>query len=206
MAGASLPRALRTEQQADADRDRVLDRALATFLEFGIRRASMAEIAKRAMLSPATLYRRFATKGELVQVVALREGRRFIAYVDRSVDHTAPAADQVVEGFVAFTVGIRRNALLSRLLVTEPDAVLPMLTVSAGPLLAMGRGYLAGVLGRLQGEQKLPGFDTEPTAEILARLALSLVLTPDGVIPIDDERAARRFAREHVTRLVGITP
>lgn len=207
---AALLRAvLRKDEVAkaeDVDQGRVLDGALSAFLEFGIRRASMGEVARRARLSPATLYRRFAQKSDLVEAVAVREARRFVAEVDARIDHTASARQQVVEGFVAFTVGLKENALLTRLLVTEPEITLPMLTVRAAPFLALGRGYLAGLLRRLQAEGKVAEFDAEPAAEILARLALSLVLTPDGVIPVADSDAARRFADDHVTRLVGLPP
>ena len=43
-------------------------------MEFGIRRTSMGEIARRSGLSPATLYRRFAGKDELVWAVGLTRG------------------------------------------------------------------------------------------------------------------------------------
>lgn len=180
----------------------ILDGALSAFLEFGIRRTSMGEVAKRSNLSPATLYRRFAQKGDIVRAVATREARRFIEEVDAQIDQDASAEDQVVEGFVAFTQGVRRNKLLTRLLVTEPEFTLPLLTTQAGPFLALGRDYLAGVTRRLQAEGKLQLYEPEPVAEILARLALSLVLTPAGVIPVDDVDAARNFARHHITALV----
>lgn len=190
----------------ERDIPRILDGALAAFLEFGIRRTSMGEVAKRSKLSPATLYRRFAQKNDLVRAVAIREAQRFIEEVDARIDPAASAEDQVVEGFVGFTLGVRNNRLLTRLLVTEPEFTLPLLTTDAGPFLALGRDYLAGITRRLQAEGKLQAYDPEPVAEMLARLALSLVLTPDGVIPVDDVRAARAFAREYITALVRVVP
>ncbi|MGH3861327.1 TetR/AcrR family transcriptional regulator [Actinokineospora sp.] len=189
----------------DADQTEILDGALSAFLEFGIRRTSMGEVAKRSNLSPATLYRRFAQKNDIVRAVATREALRLIEEVDARIDTSASGEEQVVEGFVAFTQGVRRNKLLTRLLVTEPELTLPLLTTEAGPFLAMGRHYLAGITRRLQAEGKLQTYEPEPVAEILARLALSLVLTPDGVIPVDDGAAARNFARDHITPLVRLT-
>lgn len=184
------------------DVERILDGALSAFLDFGMRRTSMAEIAKRAGLSPATLYRRFAQKQDLVAAVAIREARRFVQSVDARVDRSAPAGEQIVDGFVAFTSGLRENRLLRRQLETEPEDALPELTLRAGPFLALGRGYLAEHIRRLQADGELAPFDPEPMAEIFARLALSLVLTPDGVIPVDDPAAARRFAAEHLVPLL----
>jgi hypothetical protein len=114
---------------------------------------------------------------------------------------SAPA-DIVVEGFVAVVVGIREHPLLRRLLVTEPEVVLPMLTLRGGPVLAVGRGYLAGVIRRLAADGLIPDCDPEPVAELLARIAHSLLLTPDGCIPGQDDEATRGFARAHVAPIL----
>lgn len=183
------------------DRNLVLDAALDAFIDFGIRRTSMGEIARRARLSPATLYRRFAQKSDVVQAVGLREVRRFLDAVDRQVDGTAPAEEQLVELSVAFSTGLRRNKLLQRLITTEPELVLPLLTVHGGPVLELGRDYLAEFLQRLQAGGALPAYDVQPVAELIARVALSMALLPDTTMPTGNTEAARRFAREHIVPL-----
>ena len=188
-----------------ADHSSILDAARDAFLDFGVRRTSMGEIAKRSRLSPATLYRRFAQKSDVVQAVGLREVRRFLTDVDRRIDVDASAEDQIVELFVAFLDGLRRHRLLHRLIATEPEIVLPLLTVRGAPVLHLGRDYLAEFIARLQGDGKIPAFDAEPVAEMLARVALSMALIPDTTIPLHDE-AARRFAREHITVIYRLPP
>jgi AcrR family transcriptional regulator len=197
---------VRSTDPDDGDRGRVLDAALASFIDFGIRRTSMGDIAKRSRLSPATLYRRFAQKSDLVQAVGLREVRRFLADVDRRIDHSASAEEQTVELFVAFADGLRRHKLLRRLLDTEPEIVLPMLTVRGAPVLDLGRDYLAEFIKRLQDEGQLPAYDPRPVAEMFARMALTLALTPETTIPLGDNEAARRFAREHITGVYRVPP
>ena len=184
----------------------ILDGALAAFLDFGIKRTSMNEVAKRSGVSPATLYRRYSSKNAVVQAVGLREAVRFVEAVDARIDRSAPVEEQVTEGFVAFATTLANNRLLRRLLTTEPDVVLPFLTTNAGPLLAVGRAYLAADLRVMQQSGGLPEYDVDYVAEILARLALSLALTPDGLIPIDDDAAARDFARAHIGALVRVAP
>lgn len=182
----------------------ILDGALAAFLDFGIKRTSMGEIAKRSGVSPATLYRRYASKTAVVEAVGLREAQRFVTAVDGRVDRSAPVEVQVATGFSAFVAILSGNPLLRRLLITEPDVLLPYLTTNGGPLLALGRAYLADYIGELQGNAELREFDTEQVAEILARLALSLALTPDGIIPVEDEKAAQEFALAHIATLLRI--
>ncbi|WP_433682936.1 TetR/AcrR family transcriptional regulator [Nocardia sp. CA-119907] len=202
---ASLTRLLalvRSTGPEDRNQSRVLDAALLAFLDFGIKRTSMVEVARRCGLSLATLYRRFASKSDLIQAVGMRQARQFVEEVDaaqqRQVDRDAGAEAQIVELFVAFLNGLRGNKLLERLLKTEPEVVLPYLTVKGAPILELGRDYLAEFITRLQDEGKLPDYDPEPLAEMIARTALSLALTPQTVLPLDDDAAIRKFARDHV--------
>ncbi|WP_433731940.1 TetR/AcrR family transcriptional regulator [Nocardia sp. CA-129566] len=202
---ASLTRLLalvRSTGPEDRNQSRVLDAALLAFLDFGIKRTSMVEVARRCGLSLATLYRRFASKSDLIQAVGMRQARQFVEEVDaaqqRQVDRDAGAEAQIVELFVAFLNGLRGNKLLERLLKTEPEIVLPYLTVKGAPILELGRDYLAEFITRLQDEGKLPDYDPEPLAEMIARTALSLALTPQTVLPLDDDAAIRKFARDHV--------
>ena len=196
-----LDLALASAEPGDAA-NRVLDAALAAFLDFGIRRSSMADIARRAELGVATLYRRYPQKDQLVEALVLRETGRFVAAVDRKVKGASTAEDVAVEGFVAVVVGVREHPLLRRLLVTEPEVVLPTMTLRGGPVLAIGRGYLAGTIRGLQAEHKIPEYDPEPVAEVLARIAHSLLLTPEGCIPVEDDEPTRAFARAHIAPLL----
>ncbi|MGV9414735.1 TetR/AcrR family transcriptional regulator [Nocardia sp. NPDC003693] len=199
---AKLLPLVRGSAPEDRNQAKVLDAAMLAFLDFGIKRTSMVEVARRGGLSLATLYRRYAGKNDLIQAVGLWQTRQFINSVDTAVqsqvDRDASAQDQIVTLFIAFLEGLRGNRLLVRLLKTEPEIVLPYLTVQGAPVIELGRDYLAEFITRLQAEGKLPEYDPLPLAEMVARNALSLALTPQTVIPLDDPIALRRFAIEHV--------
>ncbi|WP_433193626.1 TetR/AcrR family transcriptional regulator [Nocardia sp. CA-107356] len=186
-----------------SDGEKLLESALSAFLDFGIKRTSMGEIARRAGISPATLYRRFESKNDLVEAVSVREAQRFVAEIDKRVQKVEGVEEQLVEIFVAVITEIAGNELLRRLLRTEPDLILPRLTTEAGPIIAVGRTYLAEKLRELRSGAD-DDFDFELVAEIMARLALSLALTPDGLIPIDDVTAGRAFARRTLLPMVGV--
>ncbi|MEU4649133.1 TetR/AcrR family transcriptional regulator [Nocardia fluminea] len=186
------------------DGEKLLDSALSAFLDFGIKRTSMGEIARRAGISPATLYRRYESKNELVEAVGVREAQRYVTDIDERVRAVTEPGDQLVEIFVAFVTTIAGNELLRRLLSTEPEITLPRLTTDAGPILAVGRAYLADKLRELQASAPVPEFDPDLVAEVMARLALSLALTPDGLIPLDDAEAGREFARRTLLPMVGL--
>lgn len=194
---------LATTAGALDDRDPVLDAALAAFLDFGIRRTSMGEIARRAGISPATLYRRYAQKSDVVMAVGLREAQRELGYIDHKVDTSAAPLEQLTQLYTVVSHRLRANKLLQRVLATEPETVLPRLTLEAGPLLDMGRSYLAAFLLRLQHEGHLPSYDVTPVADWLARLAQSEILTPADA-PLT-ETQTRDFVRDHLAPFVRLT-
>ncbi len=189
---------------APDDRDPVLDAALAAFLDFGIRRSSMGEIARRAGISPATLYRRYAQKSDVVMAVGLREAQREIGYIDHAVDVTAAPVDQLTQLYRVVSHRLRANQLLRRVLDTEPESVLPRLTLEAEPLLEIGRGYLATFLLRLQTEGHLPAYDVRPVTDWLARQVLSEMLTP-AAEPLDEAGTAA-FVHDHLAPFIRLSP
>lgn len=191
---------------SDASRGSVLDGALEAFLDLGMRRTSMGDIARRSGISPATLYRRFASKSAVVQAVGIREVRRFLADADDLLaelnEQGADVETLLTELGFAVIDGIRRNKLLQRLLRTEPELVLPMLTVNGAPVLDLGREYLTDFMRGLQRQGRLPSYDVEPLAEMMARLAVSFALTPQSVIPLRDPDATRDAVRSFLVPAV----
>ncbi|MEW2355550.1 helix-turn-helix domain-containing protein [Spirillospora sp. NPDC029432] len=181
--------------------DRILDAALELFATRGLRRTTMDDVARASGLGRATIYRRFPGKNELVSEVLTREARRFAAEVDRAVAGCATLEERLVEGFVATLRIGREERLVHRLLTLEPE-LLPHATERAGPLLAAARRHLAGRLRAARRDGAAPAFDPEAVAEILVRLTHSLLLTPDGRIPLD-EAGARAFALRYLAPMVG---
>ncbi len=54
--------------QGDKTYEKILDAGLALFVEFGLRRTTMEDVATRAGIGRATAYRRFADKDQLIPV------------------------------------------------------------------------------------------------------------------------------------------
>lgn len=185
-------------------RDPILDGALEAFLDFGVRRTNMAEIARRAGISPATLYRRYAQKSDLVAAVGLREAQQTLAAVEDAVDLTSSPLEQLAVLHLTVANRLRANKLLQRVLATEPESVLPKMTVDADPILQIGRDYLAAFLTRLQAEGHLPVYDVRPVADCLARLAHSEILTPSAEPLTEDQ--TRAFVRDHLAPFIRLTP
>jgi AcrR family transcriptional regulator len=183
------------DEGTDPTTVRILDAALEELLAYGLRRAAMEDIARRAGVARITIYRRFPTKDDLVRAVLLREGRRVFDQVDAVVAGLGDLEDQITEGFAAILAATRAHPLLQRLLVTEADQTIASLTTHGGPVVAFGREYLVGHLEAARRAGRLAAVDVRAVAEILVRLTLSFLLTPESAIALHTPDDARAFAR-----------
>ncbi|MBC6459425.1 TetR/AcrR family transcriptional regulator [Actinomadura sp. HBU206391] len=185
--------------RADGLDTRILNAALAQFETYGLRRVGMEDVARRAGVARTTIYRRFAGKDQLVQAVILRECRRFLAAIAEAIEDLSTPEDALVEGFVVGLRNARRHPLLSRVLVSEPEAFLPQLGMNGGAMMLAARDLIAE---RLRRSCPDAGEDFTAPAEILVRVALSLLLVPGGGLALDDDESVRGFARDHLTRVL----
>ena len=166
--------------------DRVAAAALAQFAEFGIRRSTIDDVARRAGVSRVTVFRRFENKRRLVEVVVAREIRRGVAALARSWEDGEALEQRLLHG-LSFTVTfVSGHSLFDRLLRSEPEVLLPLLTVDGGPGAALYRSLIAELLRAEIKAGRAATTDPDRVAEVIARLALSLVLTRDGAISLDD--------------------
>ncbi|WP_188111305.1 TetR/AcrR family transcriptional regulator [Nocardioides antri] len=183
---------------------RILDAAYGVLAEGGVRRTTMNQIAEAAGLGVATVYRRFPRKMELVRALLLREAAKVVGVVDAALAEEATVEGQAAAGFTAFAHAVADRQLLVRLLRGDGDdgeAVPP--GQLADQIMVMVRDYIAGWIRDLQDEGRYLDVDADLVAEIQARLALSLVLAPDGRIPMHDDEATRAFATKYLVPLLG---
>ena len=191
-----------TSAPADATGDRILDAALEQFQSVGLRRSSMEDVARRAGLSRITIYRRFPQKDRLLEAVLLRECRRLIGDMRGVMRPLATQEQRIVESFAFALRTMRGHPLLARLMAIEPEDLLPLLTLQAGPIVAIVSGFIAQQIRDAQGRGEVPPYDPRPVAEILTRMAQSLILTPQGGVSLDGERQVRAFARNYIVPIV----
>ncbi|MDL4772010.1 TetR/AcrR family transcriptional regulator [Actinomadura xylanilytica] len=182
---------------------RILDAALAEFETYGLRRVSVEDVAKRAGVARTTIYRRFSNKEQLLQAVILREVHRFLTSIADATEGLPTPEDAVVEGFVVGLRGARTHPLMTRVLESEPEAFLPQLSMNGGAVMLAARDILAD---RLRRARPGDGQDYATVAEVLLRVAVSLLLIPGGGLRLDGEDAIRAFAREHLTRMLRPGP
>jgi len=169
---------------------RILDATLATMADHGIARLSLEDVARRAGLSRQTVYRYFPSKRELVDATVLREEEVFIANMVSAADRQRdlePALRAAIEA--AMRTG-QAHVLLNRLLATEPESLVTLVTTDRGPVLSAARQGLERILGRRL--PRVPKARLTVAADAVARLLVSYVVNPPADSP---PQVANRLAQ-----------
>lgn len=178
----------------EASRQKILDCARELYIEFGLRRTTMDDVAKRAGMGRATLYRRFSDKDQLFQAVIFRDVQQDIAKIEAAISRSPNYLEGLLDAFVMAVLLINRSPLLSRLLVTEPDLVLPFLSIQFESSMTFGRQFMAERIAHGQQAKHIKQLPPDMTAEMILRLVQSLMLSPNGTISATDEASVRAFA------------
>ena len=175
--------------------DRVTAAALDQFADFGIRRSTIDDVARRAGVSRVSVFRRVASKRGLVEIVIAREIRRGMSELDAAWERGQSLEERLVLGLSFAVRYVSGHPLFDRLLRSEPEFLLPLLTVDGGPVLALYRSLIADRLRAEIRAGRAATPDVDVAAEVIARLAISLLLTRQGAITLDDNDSVLALVR-----------
>lgn len=177
--GALLERTAAPEGD-DVDR-RILDAAGRLLVARGLEDLEVDAVAEAAGVGRSTVYRRFDGRNALLAATVAHEARRLLATLADAVAGIDDPEEQLV---IAFCTGLqvaRATGMADR--IREEPLLLHLLTVDGGAVIAAARTQLADVALAL--DPALDRADADATAELLVRLAVSLVLTPESALDLD---------------------
>lgn len=198
VASATMTRCLqfrRMGRSRDEVDDRILDATLQRILQVGVRRSSLDDIARRSGVNRVTIYRRFENKDTLIEAALSREIDRMLAEATAIVTATSEVEAQIEETVLYILRLTRTHPLVTRLLEVAPEEVLGFYTIRGEEMVSQGIDYIVGVLRAAQELGVVERYDPRPVAELVARFAHSLLLTPRAGVDFDDEDTARAFIR-----------
>ena len=109
--------------------ERILDAAYEQLLAVGMRRLNMADIARQADVSRATLYRRWPNVQALLAALVTRE---FTAAVTPRHDPAAAGRAVVVQTVVGAVGRLRTHPLLRKIVDVDPEFLVPYLLQRRG--------------------------------------------------------------------------
>ncbi|TVX96152.1 TetR/AcrR family transcriptional regulator [Mycolicibacterium porcinum] len=200
------PAVLARVREPDPISTRILAATLQQAELVGIRRMTMEDVARRSGVGRATLYRRFPTKDALIDALVLSEARRYLEGSAQARAHAESLEDRLVYGTVFTVTFLRDHALLKKLLRTEPEAILPSLTVDAGAIIDFATEHSAAQLRTdLYGTaETTPAQERHirTVAELHTRLTLSFIVTPHTGIKLTSLEDTRDYVRTYLLPMV----
>src|SRR5256886_11128726 len=143
-------------------------------------KTTVEDVVKESGVSRASIYRLFpGGKDQLLRETVGWEMNRFFARLAEAVYDAPDFASLLEEGLVFAHRAIQEHEVLRKGLETEPERVLPLLTVPQHRVLDFISAFLLPYLEREERAGRVrPGIDLEAAARYVARLVLSLIGSP----------------------------
>ena len=184
-------------------RERVLEACYACVARHGLDRTTVEDVAREAGLSRATIYRAFpGGRDDLVRETVVWEMGRFFGGLAEHVAGAPDLATLIEDGLAYARAAILEHAVLQTVLRTEPERLLPLMTVEVDRPLRFVVGYLEPFLEREERAGHLrPDIAVPDAAEFIGRLLLSLIGSP-GRWDLGDPVEVRLLVREQL--LAGV--
>jgi AcrR family transcriptional regulator len=168
---------------------------------WGLSKTTVEDAAREAGLSRATVYRYFpGGRDELIDAVVSWQYLRFFGRLYEEV-RGAASLEEVLERGLAFArQALLEHEVLQKVLQTEPDVLLPKLTVESNRTVGMISGFLVPYLHE---HGLAPGVDIHRAADFLARMILSYISSP-GHWDLGDPDQVAALVRTEL--LAGVVP
>ena len=157
-------------------RQRILEATYACVGRWGLQKTTLEDAARAAGVSRATVYRYFpGGREELLDAVVSWQFAVFFGRLYDEVRHAASLEEVLERGLVFARRSVLEHEVLQRILETEPEMLLPKLTVESNRTVGMISGFLVPYL---TDRGLAVGVGVHEAADYLARMILSLISAP----------------------------
>lgn len=176
--------------------ERILDAALVLVGRWGVGKTALADVAKEAGCSRATVYRAFpGGKTHLFQALGLRELATYSVAIVEVIDLAEDLEDALTRGLVVATRLLHDHDGAQFLLEHEPELLLPFIGFTQVDVVYR---HTAAVLGPHL-ERFLPADRAAWAAEWCARLFITYLFNPDPDADLAHVDDARRLVARYLT-------
>ncbi|MFG3522222.1 TetR/AcrR family transcriptional regulator [Nocardia nova] len=180
---------------------RILDAALELFAEVGVSRTGIDDIARRAKMNRATVYRRVGAKDAIVRAAVLRETSRILDRIAARLRAIDDPHRRIIDGFAITVTELRANPILRKILAVDREHTLAAITVDAAESLSLATDFVAREILAVRAVD-VGGDAVGTTAALIVRLIHSVVLVPEAPPHMQTETALREFAADYLVPLI----
>lgn len=193
---------------ASSTTDRLLDATEQLLADKGIRATTMIDVAERAGVSRAWLYRKFPDKPALVGAAIIRLVETSWAKSRAELSTLRSFEEQLVAGM---QIGRRAyddpGTLLMRLRTAEPEEFAACAGAGVSGLVPDLAGFWYPFLEAAAASGDIhPDTDLPEASEWVARVMITLGSVPGNHIDPDDPAAVRRHLRRYVLPALRVSP
>ncbi|WP_054564527.1 TetR/AcrR family transcriptional regulator [Frankia sp. R43] len=205
-AGTAAPTAAQRPATSVVPDDVVLDAAAALLMTIGVRRTTLAEVARQAGVSRMTLYRRWPDLRSLVRDVMTREWARIVVPGAMAAGDgetgTDPAATraELVRSLVATAQAFQSNPLFLRICATDGELLAPYILERLGTTQLLVLDLLRERLAAARAVGAVRAGDPAAQARMVLLATQSYVLSAGA---LGDEVARETLAHELYLMLDG---
>lgn len=161
----------------------------------GLRKLSMDDVATRASVGRATLYKYFPGKDALISAFVRHELEKFFEGVRAVVDQYTDEDDRIVHGFAHAYRGLRDHPAVGPVLKLNPDMMVPYVITDDSYALDLGRSFVEEVTRETS---DLPEAVIAQFAEFYARIFHTLILIPPVTFGLDSPGGPEAYARDFI--------
>lgn len=174
-----------SQRHTGPEHDLVLAAAHACVMDVGLRRTTLADVARRAGVSRMTVYRQYGDLNAIVSELLTAELLGLIDGARREVEHLPTARERLVEAGVLTVERLTGHPLWCKVLDLDPELLLPLVVDRFGSTQKVAVDLVAA--------QVEEGFRDGSVREVDPRLAATcLLLTAQSFV-----FSARVVAAEH---------
>jgi len=166
-----------SQRHSTSQRDSLLDAALACVMDVGLRRTTLADVARRAGVSRMTVYRYFDDLDTLVSALLTRELTTVIDEVRSSVQVLPTARERLVEATVQVVERTTEHPLYRRILDLDPELLLPLIVERFGSTQKVAAALLAQQVADGQADGSIRSMDPETAVTVILLTAQSFVFS-----------------------------
>jgi AcrR family transcriptional regulator len=182
-------------------RQRIVEATYACVARRGLAKTTVEDVAREAGMSRATVYRAFpGGRDELISATVAWATLDFFGRLYQRIQGAASLEEMMERGIMFAYRSIVEHEVLQRVMQTEPDKLLPSLTVESNRIRA---GIAAVFAPYLEKRGLAPGVDLADAADFLARMVLSYMSAPGRWDLEDPEQVARLVRSELLAGIVA---
>lgn len=166
---------------------------------FGLTKTTIEDVARASGVSRATVYRLFpGGRDQLLRETVGWEMNRFFARLADAVADLPDLASRLEQALTFARRSVLDHTVLQKVLTTEPEVLLPLMTIEQHRVVRYITAYLVPLLEVERAAGRLdPSVDITRAADHLSRMLLSLIGSP-GRWDLGDPESVRALVRREL--------